>query len=731
VLATDDDGGTGLSSRIERELPPGEYTVLVRAFGTGAGRLVLNASGATAAGPADDEVLLLGAQVSGELASGAEQTFDLLLDARTDLVLSTEGSDFDTVLSLHNVLGEQIASDDDGGPGTTSLITRQLGVGRYRVRLRGFGSESGTYVFSIGDNREDSGTSEDSDTRGGLVLDRVHSSQLDANGEVGMPFHAPLPGRYVFSTAGSNFDTVLSLLDSRGNTLARDDDGGEGVTSRIEQMLAPGEYRVVANGFGASSGQLQLLVTDASRSSSPASPIVGGDLYSPATGGGGLGGRRVPAARGDESSPLPLIQLSGNHRERGVLESGAEQWFSLQVHSPAIWEFSTGGSDFDTILALYDPAGEEVARDDDGGGGTSSLVRHNLTPGLWRLQLTGFGQSSGSYLLAGEAFSSLGIEALTLGQPHTSELSAGQELEFELNLTREAEYSISTEGSGFDTVLSLHNVLGEQIASDDDGGTGTTSLITLQLEAGNYLVRVRGFSSTASGPLNLTANAMGQSGRAAPEASAEHDAAGHDAAGHDAAGYDAIQLQNARLNLRVIELEVESQTRAAAANLQAARFFAEESQRALEIFAEHEAPLEVARHELALDRARAGFDLVEAEVAALEAKMDEGLPSVGLEEALTAQLHAKQRELGFARRELELTEVSMELLVEIELERRRRELEQGVSQAQAEVEAAERALEVAELLGQIAINEAQQWAGGLHSMPIELPDGPDFEYEIF
>ena len=98
---------------------------------------------------------------------------------------------------------------------------------------------------------------------------------------------------------------------------------------------------------------------------------------------------------------------------------------------------------------------------------------------------------------------------------------------------------------------------------------------------------------------------------------------------------------------------------------------------------------------------------------------------------LNAHLRARQQDVEFARRELELAETSMDVLAEIGIARRQRKLEQGVAEASAELEAAERALEVAELLGQLAINEARQWAEALHSMPAELPDGGHFQYEIF
>ncbi len=71
--------------------------------------------------------------------------------------------------------------------------------------------------------------------------------------------------RVVASTEGSSFDTVLHVhrtACTAGGELFCDDDGGEGATSLIDQMLDPGTYFIVVDGFGSgSAGEYFLEVT--------------------------------------------------------------------------------------------------------------------------------------------------------------------------------------------------------------------------------------------------------------------------------------------------------------------------------------------------------------------------------------------------------------------------------------------------------------------------------------
>ena len=92
----------------------------------------------------------LASQSCQDNASGAEVAFALELPvAVTTLTLDTNGSTFDTVLSLRDAAcSAELACDDDGGDGSQSLITKtNVAAGTYSVILDGYNAHSGVYTL--------------------------------------------------------------------------------------------------------------------------------------------------------------------------------------------------------------------------------------------------------------------------------------------------------------------------------------------------------------------------------------------------------------------------------------------------------------------------------------------------------------------------------------------------------------------------------------------------------
>jgi Bacterial pre-peptidase C-terminal domain len=65
-------------------------------------------------------------------------------------------------------------------------------------------------------------------------------------------FTTTAQGAYAFSTANSGFDTVLYVVRASDNAVVacNDDSAGQGLTSRIDAVLAAGTYYVVLDGYG-------------------------------------------------------------------------------------------------------------------------------------------------------------------------------------------------------------------------------------------------------------------------------------------------------------------------------------------------------------------------------------------------------------------------------------------------------------------------------------------------
>lgn len=81
--------------------------------------------------------------------------------------------------------------------------------------------------------------------------------------DVAYTWTAPFTGSYTFSTAGSQFDTVLSLLTSAcGSTIACNDDANGTYQSQFTVGLTAGQqYVIVVDGYGTSAGNFSLSIT--------------------------------------------------------------------------------------------------------------------------------------------------------------------------------------------------------------------------------------------------------------------------------------------------------------------------------------------------------------------------------------------------------------------------------------------------------------------------------------
>lgn len=241
-----------------------------------------------------------------------------------EYVFDTAGSNYDTALAIFADCNpaNELACDDDDGPGLTSEIVLNLAAGQQVfVAVGGFGGSSGDYILNIGAplcgnamldvgelcdtgnlNGEDcdsqgfvggplacggdcasfdtsactEGGCEDEDIGGttgaavtsgdlGIADDDLPQSCAGGGGDDHVvAFTAGAAGDYTFDTEGSDYDTALAIFATcnAGTELACDDDGGAGSTSSITISLEAGEQVFVSvGGFGAAEGNYVLNVT--------------------------------------------------------------------------------------------------------------------------------------------------------------------------------------------------------------------------------------------------------------------------------------------------------------------------------------------------------------------------------------------------------------------------------------------------------------------------------------
>jgi hypothetical protein len=196
--------------------------------------------------------------------------------------IDTFGSGFDTVLHVRNEVGIELACNDDATPGvipqsrvTLNLVDSQM----IMIIVDGFGTDSGSFILRINGNcplpfRADprdlssplAVTVSGNTTCGAFSTDPASCGDGGINApDASFVYTAPASGTYVFSTAGSTFNTLLSvrLGTCNGTELACNDDVAPGTdtASLATTNLTSGQSVIVTvDGSGMESGSFTLKI---------------------------------------------------------------------------------------------------------------------------------------------------------------------------------------------------------------------------------------------------------------------------------------------------------------------------------------------------------------------------------------------------------------------------------------------------------------------------------------
>ena len=266
---------------------------------------------------------------------------------------ATNSGSLDPFLTLLDVSGTLVRSDDDSGPGQNSFLTYTIAGGQsYFVVASGFGSSIGEYAVSISlPNVTD--------------LDVLSATQsLQRSSTIGVAgerdffqFRADASGlaTILLNAANSSLlDPLVTLLDSTGAVLESDDDDGEGNNSLLTySVVADQTYFIVASGFGSSNGDYNLSI-----SLEPDSLPQGTELLS------------LTAA-------VPLL------RTGRIDPAGNRDFFRFQsdVSGLVLIQLDRDHSVLDPQVRLLDSNGATIETDDDSGRGPNSFLTYSIIGG--------------------------------------------------------------------------------------------------------------------------------------------------------------------------------------------------------------------------------------------------------------------------------------------------------------------------------------------------------------
>jgi hypothetical protein len=457
------------------------------------------------------------------------------------VTFTTAGSSFDALLAVYSGQGDALSlvagSESATHPGdTVTFVAKEASEYRIAVTARGSEAEAGV------DGGDGAGAPADG---GSFVLawrtndafdaahaiggpqGRVHGSTVGATKEEGEPDHAgveggasvwyrwtaPADGRATFTTAGSTFDTVLAVytgsrLDSLSPVASNDDALGY-VTSRVAFDARAGEvYSIAVDGFGGASGDVLL-----GWGFPP--PNDGFDSAEPLTGAAGAVRSFTVGATAEPGEP-----------QHGRYPGGASVWYRWTAPVAGVATFSTDGSTFDTILAVYtgsELGSLELLTIDDGGfpfrAGAATRVEFHASAGaVYAIAVDGLGGAGGDLLLSwggppeNDRFDAATVltgasgvvQGLTAGaekedaEPAHAGHPAAASVWYRWTAPQDGRVTFTTAGSSFNTVLAVYT--GSRlrtllpVPTTERAYRDGTSLVAFDVVDGKaYMIAVDGF----------------------------------------------------------------------------------------------------------------------------------------------------------------------------------------------------------------------------------------------
>ncbi len=410
--------------------------------------------------------------------------------------LSTAGSGFDTILRVYSDCGgTQLAYDDDGGPGSTSALEIDLVAGvTYRIQISGYWSSSaGNYTFTVstGSTGPTSPIPNDECTTATPITadNTVQGNTTGAtNANVWYTFTAPESSLYAISTTGSSFDTLLYLYEScTSGYIAYDDDGGDGRTSLITRELEAGQTVLICvDGYGNATGHYQLTVT----------PMV--------------------VMSGDLCSHAIALPDAGRYTDTLVDRVYHELWYSYTPKTSGPVVIDLAGSDFDTVLSVWNQCDGDVMvyNDDSGVNNTSRLCMEMTADVTYDLCIGGYWGDTGNTVLTVTPVSSPSNDSsqaaipVSLNQPYTGTTDGAtcsvygttssdldlMDVWYSFTPAQSGYFKISADSNQFDPTLAVYDVPQHVERASNDDECDLNPAVTLSLSAGQtYLMRVAGY----------------------------------------------------------------------------------------------------------------------------------------------------------------------------------------------------------------------------------------------
>ena len=281
----------------------------------------------------------------------------------------------DTIGELYDSDGHKLVANDNSRDGLNFFLVINVKAGSYYLKVNENDQATGSYqiVSSLqtGAQADDYGNTQA--TASLISPNSDTSGNLEVSGDEDffrIDIVAPSSGILRVWTTGET-DTIGELLDSDGQILENNDDGGDVPNFSLIQRVAAGTYFVRIQEYEGGIGSYKIF------SSFQADAVADDHGNTQAT----------------ASVISPTSKTSGN-----LEVSGDEDFFRIDILSPnpgilRVW--TTGETD--TIGELFNSAGQKMVENDDSADDVNFSLIQNVSVGTYYVVVQNYGNSTGSY----------------------------------------------------------------------------------------------------------------------------------------------------------------------------------------------------------------------------------------------------------------------------------------------------------------------------------------------
>jgi O6-methylguanine-DNA--protein-cysteine methyltransferase len=428
-----------------------------------------------------------------------------------DVITVDMTSQGDTYLMLEGPNGTAVAENDDGGEGLNARLTHVVlpTDGEYTIYATSFSREA-TFFYELSLEQVGSGANVSRDVRsidyGETVasrIDREDPQSRDYRGHYEPVTFDGSAGDVVTVDMVSSGDTYLFLQGPDGSAIASDDDGGDGLNSRLAVPLpADGEYTIVATSYSPDETFFYELSLDRTGQRENVSRDVRSIAY----------GESVSSYLGP--SDPSAQEYRGNH-EPITFEGESGDLVSVEMTSSG-----------DTYLMLEGPEGSLVAENDDGGDGLNSELAVPLpAEGEYTIYATSFNPDESFFYdlsltrTGSVENATMDLRSIEYGESAQSRLDPTdprhevyrgyyEPVTFEGSAGDEVSVGMTSEG---DTYLLMVAPNGTIVADNDDGGSNLNAHIEgVELPAdGEYTIVATSYDPSETFGYQLTLETEG------------------------------------------------------------------------------------------------------------------------------------------------------------------------------------------------------------------------------